>query len=249
MEEIIKETDGTNIVYTLFVNGKKVCGAKVLPYSLLLDITTTQGEEGKGYGKKLLAYIEKIAKKNNVVTMKTDEIDPCAWKTVSFFKSMGYRFNLIEGDEGKFIEATKRLSDKDNPLDKIVNKEDAKFLAETNRDFLIFYAILFFTCVTAMIELSPFVGYASNSISTADFVYGLLLVGLALSIIQGMATHRSNISINLSGKLGSEIQAYEETRLNTNWYGKIVYHLTNKWVRSALTLSALLVFIFLPYAM
>jgi GNAT superfamily N-acetyltransferase len=108
-EQIVQEQEGDERVFKLFVDGKTVCSARTLPYSLLLNITTTKGEEGKGYGKKLLSHIEKVAKEHNVTVMKTDDIDPCNYKAVCLFKSMGYRFEQIEGDKRNFIEATKDL--------------------------------------------------------------------------------------------------------------------------------------------
>lgn len=107
-EQITEEIENDEHVYKLIIHKDVVCSARILPYSLLLKITTTKGEEGKGYGKKLLSHIEKLAKKNGAPTMKTNDIDSCDYKTVCFLKSMGYTFKPIEGNE-KFLEATKRL--------------------------------------------------------------------------------------------------------------------------------------------
>ena len=102
-----KEIKG-EFVFKLVVDGKEMCGARTQLYSHLLSITTIKGEEGKGYGKKLLSHIEELAKKNGAPTMMTSDIDKCAYETVCFFKSMGYRFKPDE-QNGQFIEATKDL--------------------------------------------------------------------------------------------------------------------------------------------
>jgi GNAT superfamily N-acetyltransferase len=106
-ERITEEQDGDERVFRLFVDEKMVCSARIIPYSLLLDIKTVDGEEGKGYGKKLLAHIEKVAKEHNAVSMKTDDVDPCNYRAVCLLKSMGYIFTRIEGDKGGFVEARK----------------------------------------------------------------------------------------------------------------------------------------------
>lgn len=108
-EEILEATKDNKLFLRLVIDGKMMCGAEIFPYSCLLDITTTLGEEEKGYAKKLLTYVEKIAKEHKTETMKTDDIDPCNYKIVCLLKSMGYRFHEIKHDERKFIEATKNL--------------------------------------------------------------------------------------------------------------------------------------------
>jgi len=313
-EQIIEEQEGNERIFKLIIDGLEVCSAIILPYSLLMKIETLEKERGKGYGTKLLTHIEKVAKEHGATVMKTTDIDPCDYKTVCFFKSMGYKFNLIKGDERKFIEATKNLWEKDvkklirdnpesywitilfggfliscalvlffvhnlkqivayitliagiffvvggclerrkkkkeptgeNPLEKIKCRHDAQLLAETNRDFLIFYAILFFTCVTAMIELLPYVKITLRSIP-ADILYFGLLGGLIVSVNQGLTTHRSNIDINRSGKLGEDLKAYEETRLRSNWYGRTMYRVTGYNARIVITAFVLIIFILLFY--
>ena len=108
LEQIIEESENCEQVYKLVADGKMLCGARTLPYSLLLSITTTKGEEGKGYGKKLLNHIEEVAMKNDAPTMETNGIDKCDYKTVCFFKSRGYRFKPDEQNK-QFIKATKNL--------------------------------------------------------------------------------------------------------------------------------------------
>jgi hypothetical protein len=59
MPKIEEQPDGDNLVFRLMIAKKEVCSARIIPYSVLLHIQTTSGEEGRGYAKKLLAYIEK----------------------------------------------------------------------------------------------------------------------------------------------------------------------------------------------
>lgn len=83
--------------------------AKTLLYSFLEEIHTAHGEKRKGYGRKLLAYIEKNAKAHGATTMNTSGIDPCNDEAVVFFRNMGYGLRSIENDATGFLEGTKRL--------------------------------------------------------------------------------------------------------------------------------------------
>lgn len=107
-EQITEEPENDERVYKLIVNGKTVCCARTLPYSMLLKIETKKEEKRKGYGKKLLGYIEELARKNDAKEMKTDDIDSCSSEAVCFFRSMGYRLEPIKGDE-MFLEGKKIL--------------------------------------------------------------------------------------------------------------------------------------------
>jgi len=97
------------ITLRLFVNEEIVSWAKTLLYSFLKEIHTAHGEKRKGYGRKLLAHIEKNAKAYGATTMKTSDIDPCNDEAVGFFRSMGYGLRPIENDATGFLEGTKRL--------------------------------------------------------------------------------------------------------------------------------------------
>ena len=108
-ERYTEEHDGDNIVFRLMVDDKEeVCSARILPFSLLLNIHTAPSQGGKGYAKKLLSHIEKIAQENNVKAMQTSDIDPCDFKAVCFFKSLGYTLTPIKDDD-KFLEGKKEL--------------------------------------------------------------------------------------------------------------------------------------------
>jgi GNAT superfamily N-acetyltransferase len=97
------------ITFTLFVDGKLVSWAKTLLYSYLEEIHTARKEKRKGFGRKLLAYVEKNAKAHGATTMKTSDIDPCSEEAVCFFISMGYEIKSIVNDATGFLEGTKRL--------------------------------------------------------------------------------------------------------------------------------------------
>jgi len=97
------------ITLRLFANGEIVSWAKTLLYSFLKEIHTAQGEKRKGYGRKLLAYIEKNAKAHGATTMKTSDIDPCSDQAISFFIRMGYELKPIVNDATGLIRGTKRL--------------------------------------------------------------------------------------------------------------------------------------------
>jgi GNAT superfamily N-acetyltransferase len=50
------------MIFTLFANEKLVSWTKTLLYSFLEEIHTAHAKKRKGYGRKLLAHIEKKAK-------------------------------------------------------------------------------------------------------------------------------------------------------------------------------------------
>jgi GNAT superfamily N-acetyltransferase len=97
------------IIFKLFANEKLVSWAKTLLYSFLEEIHTARMEKRKGYGRKLLAHIEKKAKAHGATTMKTSDIDPCSDEAISFFTSMGYELEPIVNDATGFLRGTKRL--------------------------------------------------------------------------------------------------------------------------------------------
>jgi len=97
------------ITLRLFADGELVSWAKTLLYSFLEEIHTAHREKRKGYGRKLLAYIEKTAKAHGATTMNTIGIDPCNDEAIDFFRSMGYGLRAIENDTTGFLEGTKRL--------------------------------------------------------------------------------------------------------------------------------------------
>jgi len=97
------------ITLRLFASGEIASWAKTLLYSFLKEIHTARKEKRKGYGRKLLAYIEKNAKAHGATTMNTSGIDPCNDEAIVFFRSMGYGLRPIEDDATVFLEGTKRL--------------------------------------------------------------------------------------------------------------------------------------------
>jgi GNAT superfamily N-acetyltransferase len=97
------------ITLRLFADGEIVSWAKTLLYSFLEEIHTAHAEKRKGYGRRLLVHIEKIAKAHGATAMKTIAIDSCSDEAVGFFRSMGYELKPIVNDVTGFLEGTKRL--------------------------------------------------------------------------------------------------------------------------------------------
>jgi hypothetical protein len=91
-EQIIEEQEDDEHIFKLIIDGKVMCIARTLPYEFLLKINTPIGEEGKGYGTKLLTHIEKVVKDHNIKIMKTSDIDPCDYKATSdlTYREIGY---------------------------------------------------------------------------------------------------------------------------------------------------------------
>jgi GNAT superfamily N-acetyltransferase len=107
MQEESEEDD--EMIFKLFVNEKLVAWAKTLLYSFLEDIHTANVEKRKGFGRKLLVYIEKNAKAHGATTMKTSEIHSSNDGAIGFLRSMGYRLRSIEHYGTCVFEGTKKL--------------------------------------------------------------------------------------------------------------------------------------------
>jgi GNAT superfamily N-acetyltransferase len=150
-EQIIEEQEGDEHIFKLIIDKKIMCTARTLAYRHLEKIKTTTGEEGKGYGKKLLTYIEKVAKEHDVKVMETSDIDPYDYATVSFFKTLGYRFSPVEGDKQKFIEAAKDLWD--DETFRLIKLVDKKF-KRTSFDMFIYSPYFMTFCMIILIFIA-----------------------------------------------------------------------------------------------
>jgi GNAT superfamily N-acetyltransferase len=67
------------------------------------------GEKRRGYGRKLLAHIEKAAMEHGATAMKACFAVSCSGEAVGFFRSMGYWLASIEAEAPRFLEVTKEL--------------------------------------------------------------------------------------------------------------------------------------------
>ncbi len=106
-ERFTEENENGFNVFKLFVNAKMVCSARTQAYSMLMNIKTTEGEERKGYAKRLLLHIEELARNEGATKMQTDDIDLCDYKMICLLKSMRYELKPIEGDGRGFLEGEK----------------------------------------------------------------------------------------------------------------------------------------------
>jgi len=97
------------ITLRLFADGEIVSWAKTLLYSFLEEIHTATAERRKGYGRKLLAYLEKNAKGHGATVMKTSDIDPCSDEALGFFMRMDYELKPFVNDASGLIIGTKNL--------------------------------------------------------------------------------------------------------------------------------------------
>ena len=93
-----------------------------------------------------------------------------------------------------------------------LTQEGARLEVESNNDFLIFYAVLFFTCVVGTIELLPsfeeWVKKGSWEKRLLSFLYAGLLFGMLFSISSSWRILRENHDIIFSGKLENGIKDY-----------------------------------------
>jgi len=111
--------------------------------------------------------------------------------------------------------------------------ESAKFKAEINRDFLIFWAIIFFTCITGIIALLQHLKTVQTGTERALFL--ILYFGLVLGVLVSMTTSwniiRESQEFTRRGLLGLDFQQYMQKNKsmfellsfeNTLWWGSIV---------------------------
>ncbi|MCW4017795.1 MAG: GNAT family N-acetyltransferase [Candidatus Bathyarchaeota archaeon] len=97
------------VIFKLFVNGEIVSWAKTLLYSYLKEIHTAVGEKRKGYSRKLLSHIEKIARAHGATTMKVYYADAWSDEATVFFRRMGYGISPVENGASRFLETNKKL--------------------------------------------------------------------------------------------------------------------------------------------
>jgi ribosomal protein S18 acetylase RimI-like enzyme len=97
------------ITYTLFVDGKIMSWAKTLLYSYLEEIHTARKKKRKGFGRKLLAHMEKNAKAHCATTMTTRDIDSSDEEAISFFKNMRYELKPIMNGAKESFKGTKTI--------------------------------------------------------------------------------------------------------------------------------------------
>ena len=80
-----------------------------------------------------------------------------------------------------------------------MSEETAKFVFSTSREFLIFWAVLFFTCLVGIIELLSEVKHPFNHSCCDCFIFALylgLVVGMVLSVFQCFQIVNSSIQLN-----------------------------------------------------
>jgi hypothetical protein len=114
LQERIVETqeeseEDDEIIFTLLVDGKIMSWAKTLLYNSIEEIHTVCKERCKGFGRKLLAYLEKNAKIFGANAMKASDIDRCDDEAIGFFVNMGYEVKPTVDDATWFLLGTKRL--------------------------------------------------------------------------------------------------------------------------------------------
>ena len=95
------------ILFTLFVDGKIVSWAKTILYSTLEDIHTACLEKRKGYGRLLLAFIEKNAQSHCATSMRTSDFNACNDEATAFFKNGRYEINPSVSELSTSVKATK----------------------------------------------------------------------------------------------------------------------------------------------
>jgi len=119
-----------------------------------------------------------------------------------------------------------------------------RFLAETNRDFIIFYAILLFTFVVGIIELLPVFDKKYFSfpfgISLLSLLYTGMLIGIIFCIWGCFGIYRASANLTRSSSLGNDLKKITEK------YPTILDHfILSKWgafIEAALIFSIIYIF-------
>ena len=111
-------------------------------------------------------------------------------------------------------------------------KEYAKLAVEFNRDMLVFWALLFFTCVVGIIELLPQIKEQPisniglpgidlrNEQTYISVIYFGLLGGMIFSILNSFRIYRDSKKLVLAGELGEDSKKYAEK--NFTWIGRLI---------------------------
>jgi GNAT superfamily N-acetyltransferase len=107
MQEESEKDD--EILFKLLVDGKTVSWAKCILYSNLEDIHTASLEKRKGYGRELLAFIEKKAQAHCATLMRTIDFAARNDEATAFFKYMLYEIDSSESGLNASVKATKFL--------------------------------------------------------------------------------------------------------------------------------------------
>ncbi len=97
-------------LFTLFIDGEIASWAKITLYSNLEDIHTACLKKRKGYGRLLLAFIEKTAQDHCATSLRTSDFDACNDEAIKFFKKGGYAINLSMSGLSTSVKATKFFS-------------------------------------------------------------------------------------------------------------------------------------------
>ncbi len=92
----------------------------------------------------------------------------------------------------------------------------ARLIVEGNRDFLVFYVVLFFTCVVGIIELlSEFDNVDRKFSKKGDdekialtLLYLFLVAGIFFSISQCWNVYRISYALTYNGKLGNDLMNF-----------------------------------------
>jgi len=132
-------------------------------------------------------------------------------------------------------------------------KEYAKLRVETNREMLVFWAVLFFTCVVGIIELLSEIKVQSfssgltpswtNAQSYIFLIYFGLLIGMILSVHSAFSRYKESNRLVLDGELGAELKNYAET--HPTWMDTLIRWRANIILEAIIIVSILFVFVLL----
>lgn len=128
----------------------------------------------------------------------------------------------------------------------LITIEDAKFIAGINRDFIIFWAILFFTCVVGIIEL---LGHIDDFIKNRThetliaILYFSLVAGIICSVFQAWNIYRINYALAYQTKLGLNIENFVRANPSAiDWFETNIQLLSNAWWELLILLLILTLF-------
>ena len=129
--------------------------------------------------------------------------------------------------------------------------ETARLIVEGNRDFLVFYIVLLFTCVMGIIELLPelneFHCKKTDLKVILTLMYLILVAGILFSTYQCWHVYRISYELTYSGKLGQELKRFatDNPSIIDDWETKCHFLTDTRW--ELLFLTSILTFFIILY--
>lgn len=122
----------------------------------------------------------------------------------------------------------------------LVCVQNGRFIADANRDSVLFWGVMFLTCVVGIVELLQLEPKQEFQKWLLFVLYVGLLIGMVLSMSKGWDLYRENYELTIKGKLGGDIKVYKLT--NPSFIDKHKDILLCKWFEAIFIIVAIVFF-------